>query len=213
MKELTQSTADVAITAINEMKLYVENYLDIYKDINSEPTPTALFDAFIPAGGNRIVKSGFGELLPNVGDEMLFSPDISDFFAKYNESEKRLQEIGMPKGGDLSMMYKNASATPTSSITNLEYQNAVAAPTPSITDLMSKIGTISQPPMEVKQTVEIGGKTEVSLNINTNIPQNLISQVLDASQLKETIMNTVNTRLSAEFSDKLSNALITQKRG
>ena len=160
------------------------------------PPPT-VSDAFIPAGGNSMVKTGFGQILPNVNDEMLFSPDISNFFAKYNESEKKLQEIGIPKGGDLSMMYKNASATPTS----------------SITDLMSKIGTISQPPMEVKQTVEIGGKTEVTLNINTNIPQNLINEVLNTNQLKETIMNTVNTRLSAEFSDKLSNALITQKRG
>jgi hypothetical protein len=154
-------------------------------------------DAFIPAGGNSMVKTGFGQILPDVNDEMLFSPDISDFFAKYNESEKRLQEIGMPKGGDLSMMYKSANASPNT----------------AITDLMSKMSNISSGPTEIKQTVEIGGKTEVTLNINTNIPQNLISQVLDASQLKETIMNTVNTRLSAEFSDKLSNALITQKRG
>jgi hypothetical protein len=157
----------------------------------------AVSDAFIPAGGNSMVKTGFGQILPNTADEMLFSPDISDFFAKYNESEKRLQEIGMPKGGDLSMMYKSANASPNT----------------AITDLMSKMSNISSGPSEIKQTVEIGGKTEVTLNINTNIPQNLISQVLDASQLKETIMNTVNTRLSAEFSDKLSNALITQKRG
>jgi hypothetical protein len=78
---------------------------------------------------------------------------------------------------------------------------------------MSKMSNISSGPSEIKQTVEIGGKTEVTLNINTNIPQNLISQVLDASQLKETIMNTVNDRLSAAYSDKLTNALITQKRG
>jgi len=159
-------------------------------------TPT-VSDAFIPAGGNSVVKTGFGQILPNVNDEMLFSPDISNFFAKYNESEKRLQEIGIPKSGDLSMMYKSANATPNT----------------AITDFMSKMSNISTGPSEIKQTVEIGGKTEVTLNINTNIPQNLISQVLDASQLKETIMNTVNTRLSAEFSDKLSNALITQKRG
>ena len=197
LKELTQSTADVAIGAINAMKVYVENYLDVYKNINPIPTPTAALDAFIPAGGNSMVKTGFGQILPNVNDEMLFSPDISDFFAKYNESEKRLKEIGIPKGGDLSMMYKSANATPNT----------------AITDLMSKMSNISSGPSEIKQTVEIGGKTEVTLNINTNIPQNLISQVLDASQLKETIMNTVNTRLSAEFSDKLSNALITQKRG
>jgi hypothetical protein len=160
-------------------------------------TPPAVSDAFIPAGGKSMVKTGFGQILPNTADEMLFSPDISDFFAKYNESEKRLQEIGMPKGGDLSMMYKSANASPNT----------------AITDLMSKMGNISSGPSEIKQTVEIGGKTEVTLNINTNIPQNLISQVLDASQLKETIMNTVNDRLSAAYSDKLTNALITQKRG
>ena len=175
--------------------------------------PPSVSDAFIPAGGKSMVKTGFGQILPDTADQMLFSPDIGDFFDKYNESEKRLQEIGIPKGGDLSMMYKNASATPTSSITNLDYQNAVATPTPSITDLMSKMSNISSGPSEIKQTVEIGGKTEVTLNINSNMPQNLISQVLDASQLKETIMNTVNDRLSAAYSDKLTNALITQKRG
>lgn len=197
LKELTQTAAGVAIGAINAMKVYVENYLDVYKNINPIATPTAALDAFIPAGGNSMVKTGFGQILPNVNDEMLFSPDISDFFAKYNESEKRLKEIGIPKGGDLSMMYKSANATPNT----------------AITDLMSKMSNISSGPSEIKQTVEIGGKTEVTLNINTNIPQNLISQVLDASQLKETIMNTVNDRLSAAYSDKLTNALITQKRG
>lgn len=155
----------------------------------------AVSDAFIPKGGSSIIKKGFGQILPDVNDEMLFSPDISDFFSKYNETENRLKEIGMPKSGDLSMMYKNASASPTMELTNL----------------MSKLQTTTGP-TEVKQTVEIGGKTEVTLNINTNIPQNLLSQVLDASELKETIMNTVNTRLSTEFSDKLSSALIPQKR-
>ncbi len=226
-----QASGDAIVVSYQNFSTVVQTYLTTLTNsiyslvenikilVGSVPPPTpagpaATFnDAFIPAGGNSMVKTGFGQILPNTADEMLFSPGISDFFAKYNESEKRLQEIGIPKGGDLSMMYKNASATPTSSITNLDYQNAVATPTPSITDLMSKMSNISSGPSEIKQTVEIGGKTEVTLNINTNIPQNLISQVLDASQLKETIMNTVNTRLSAEFSDKLTNALITQKRG
>lgn len=197
MKDMTKNAADVAIAAINGMKVFVETYLDITKAPPQATAPTQVFDAFIPAGGNSMVKTGFGQILPNTADEMLFSPDISDFFAKYNESEKRLQEIGIPKGGDLSMMYKSANASPNT----------------AITDLMSKMSNISSGPSEIKQTVEIGGKTEVTLNINTNIPQNLISQVLDASQLKETIMNTVNDRLSAAYSDKLTNALITQKRG
>lgn len=189
--QISNSLADVAASALKTTMLVTPT------PTNTGPIYATASDAFIPAGGNSMVKTGFGQILPNVNDEMLFSPDISNFFAKYNESEKRLQEIGIPKGGDLSMIYKSANATPNT----------------AITDLMSKMSNISSGPSEIKQTVEIGGKTEVTLNINTNIPQNLISQVLDASQLKETIMNTVNTRLSAEFSDKLSNALITQKRG
>lgn len=190
--------------ALETFSLSVNSIVDEYKRLlRALPTPSlsvspnvsGVSDAFVPAGGKSMVKTGFGQILPNVNDEMLFSPDISDFFSKYNESEKRLQEIGIPKGGDLSMMYKNASASPTMELTNL----------------MGKLRT-STGPTEVKQTVEIGGKTEVTLNINTNIPQNLISQVLDASELKNTIMETVNTRLSKEFSDKLSNALVTQKR-
>jgi len=180
------------------------------------PTPTdtgriyvTASDAFIPKGGKSMVKTGFGQILPDLNDEMLFSPGISDFFSKYNESENRLKEIGMPKGGDLSMMYKNASASPTMELKNLSgdlsmmYKNASASPTMELTNLMGKLQT-STGPTEVKQTVEIGGKTEVTLNINTNIPQNLISQVLDASELKNTIMETINFRLSKKFSEKLS---------
>jgi hypothetical protein len=129
---------------------------------------------------------------------MLLSPNISDFFKKYNEAENNLKSIGSPKtGGDLSLLNKNAAAQPS--------QNLV--------DLLTKSSSFSPTNTEITQKVEIGGKTEVTLNINTNIPQNLINEVLNTAQLKETIMTTVNTRLSAEYSDKLSNAFITQKRG
>lgn len=200
LKDLTTAVANVAVDAIGVMKAYVESYLDVARETSpyDYPAPTAwpsASDAFIPAGGRSLVKTGFGQILPDVNDELLFSPDISDFFKKYNDTEKKLQEIGVPKSGDLSLMYKSATAKPNMNLTDL------------VNNLTSQSG-----PSEIKQVVEIGGKTEVTLNINTNIPQNLISQVLDASELKQTIMNTVNTRLSAEYSDKLSNALITQKR-
>jgi len=190
-------------TALTTFSSGIDGIVEEYKRLlNSLPTPSpnvvpsiTASDAFIPKGGSSIIKKGFGQILPDVNDEMLLSPSISDFFSKYNETENRLKEIGMPKSGDLSMMYKNASASPTMELTNL----------------MSKLQTTTGP-TEVKQTVEIGGKTEVTLNINTNIPQNLLSQVLDASELKEIITNTVNKRLSTEFSDKLSSALIPQKR-
>lgn len=190
------SSLTTVATGVKELVKYYRDILDAMPapslTIGTTPVYVTTSDAFIPAGGKSMVKTGFGQILPDLNDEMLFSPGISDFFSKYNESENRLKEIGMPKGGDLSMMYKNASASPTMELTNL----------------MGKLRT-STGPTEVKQTVEIGGKTEVTLNINTNIPQNLISQVLDASELKNIIMETVNTRLSKKFSEKLSNALVT----
>jgi hypothetical protein len=163
------------------------------------PSPTIIVqDAFVPANGGNLVTGAFGSLLSDGKDQMLLSPNISDFFKKYNEAENNLKSIGSPNtGGDLSLLYKNAAAQPS--------QNLV--------DLLTKSSSFSPTNTEITQKVEIGGKTEVTLNINSNIPQNLINEVLNTAQLKETIMTTVNTRLSAEYSDKLSNAFITQKRG
>jgi hypothetical protein len=180
------------------------------------PNPTIkVSDAFVPANGGNLVTGAFGSLLSDGRDQMLLSPNISDFFNKYNEAENNLKSIGGPinkynesqnnlksiggpkSGGDLSLLYKNATAQPS--------QNLV--------DLLTKSSSFSPTNTEITQKVEIGGKTEVTLNINSNIPQNLINEVLNTAQLKETIMTTVNTRLSAEYSDKLSNAFITQKRG
>jgi hypothetical protein len=163
------------------------------------PNPTVIVqDAFVPAGGGKMVTGSFGKFLGDTKDDMLLSPGIGDFFNKYNESENILKSIGGPKsGGDLSLLYKNATAQPS--------QNLV--------DLLTKSSSFSPTNTETTQKVEIGGKTELTLNINTNIPQNLINEVLNTAQLKDTIMSTVNTRLSAEYSDKLSNAFITQKRG
>jgi hypothetical protein len=164
------------------------------------PSPTVIVaqDAFVPANGGNLVTGAFGSLLSDGKDQMLLSPNISDFFKKYNEAENNLKSIGSPNtGGDLSLLYKNAAAQPS--------QNLV--------DLLTKSSSFSPTNTEITQKVEIGGKTEVTLNINSNIPQNLINEVLNTAQLKETIMTTVNTRLSAEYSDKLSNAFITQKRG
>ena len=159
----------------------------------TEPAVTLAFDAFVPAGGGKMVTGSFGKFLGDTKDDMLLSPGIGDFFNKYNESENILKSIGGPKsGGDLSLLYKNAAAQPS--------QNLV--------DLLTKSSSFSPTNTEITQKVEIGGKTEVTLNINTNIPQNLINEVLNTAQLKDTIMSTVNTRLSAEYSDKLSNAFI-----
>jgi hypothetical protein len=187
---------DPLITSVTTAINTLDNILINLKNsgINTTPVP----DAFVPAGGGKMVTGSFGSLLSDGRDQMLLSPNISDFFNKYNEAENNLKSIGGAKsGGDLSLLYKNATSQPS--------QNLV--------DLLTKSSSFSPTNTEITQKVEIGGKTELTLNINTNIPQNLINEVLNTAQLKETIMTTVNTRLSAEYSDKLSNAFITQKRG
>jgi hypothetical protein len=200
LKTITTSFVDISIRLSGTLARILKSTILNTSSTEYDPTTPAVtiaFDAFVPAGGGKMVSGSFGQFLGDTKDDILLSPGIGDFFNKYNESENILKSIGGPKsGGDLSLLYKNATAQPS--------QNLV--------DLLTKSSSFSPTNTEIKQTVEIGGKTEVTLNINTNIPQNLISQVLDASQLKETIMTTVNTRLSAEYSDKLSNAFITQKR-
>jgi hypothetical protein len=201
LKTLTEAfvTASVAIagTAATYLKTVVLN-TGSAPYATPAPTVTAYYDVFIPSNGGNLISGSFGSLLSDGRDQMLLSPNISDFFKKYNEAENNLKSIGGPQtGGDLSLLYKQASAKPSE----------------SLTDLLTKTGSFPSGVSQINQKVEIGGKTEVVIDIRTNIPQNLVNEVLNTSQLKETIMTTVNNRLSAEFSDKLSNALITQKRG
>jgi hypothetical protein len=202
LKTLTNNvlTISVAIAglAAGTLEDVYGSSLGGFSGVTQSPTIPAQSDAFVPAGGGKMVSGSFGQFLGDTKDDILLSPGIGDFFNKYNESENILKSIGGPKsGGDLSLLYKNAAAQPS--------QNLV--------DLLTKSSSFSPTNTEITQKVEIGGKTELTLNINTNIPQNLINEVLNTAQLKETIMSTVNTRLSAEYSDKLSNAFITQKRG
>jgi predicted regulator of amino acid metabolism with ACT domain len=202
LKTLTNNVLTISVSLAGFAATSLENVYTSLGGFTATTEPATPVpqqsDAFVPAGGGKMVSGSFGQFLGDTKDDILLSPGIGDFFNKYNESENILKSIGGPKsGGDLSLLYKNAAAQPS--------QNLV--------DLLTKSSSFSPTKTEIIQKVEIGGKTELTLNINTNIPQNLINEVLNTAQLKETIMTTVNTRLSAEYSDKLSNAFITQKRG
>jgi hypothetical protein len=202
LKTLTNNVLTISVSLAGFAATSLENVYTSLGGFTATTEPATPVpqqsDAFVPAGGRKMVSGSFGQFLGDTKDDILLSPGIGDFFNKYNESENILKSIGGPKsGGDLSLLYKNAAAQPS--------QNLV--------DLLTKSSSFSPTKTEIIQKVEIGGKTELTLNINTNIPQNLINEVLNTAQLKETIMTTVNTRLSAEYSDKLSNAFITQKRG
>ena len=57
--------------------------------------------------------------------------------------------------------------------------------------------------------VNIGGKTELEITLKTpdNNSEKILSLLLNNPELKETVMATINERLSKEYSDKLINVL------
>jgi predicted regulator of amino acid metabolism with ACT domain len=219
LKTLTNNVLTISVALAGYAATSLEN---VYTSLGGFTATTASAtpvpqqsDAFVPAGGGKMVTGSFGKFLGDTKDDMLLSPGIGDFFNKYNESENILKSIGSPinKYNESQNNFKSIGGPKSGGDLSLLYKNATAQPSQNLVDLLTKSSSFSPTNTEITQKVEIGGKTEVTLNINTNIPQNLINEVLNTAQLKDTIMSTVNTRLSAEYSDKLSNAFITQKRG
>jgi len=219
LKTLTNNVLTISVALAGYAATSLEN---VYTSLGGFTATTASAtpvpqqsDAFVPAGGGKMVSGSFGQFLGDTKDDLLLSPGIGDFFNKYNESENILKSIGGPinKYNESQNNFKSIGGPKSGGDLSLLYKNAAAQPSQNLVDLLTKSSSFSPTKTEIIQKVEIGGKTELTLNINTNIPQNLINEVLNTAQLKDTIMSTVNTRLSAEYSDKLSNAFITQKRG
>lgn len=219
LKTLTNNVLTISVALAGYAATSLENVYTSLGGFTATTEPATPVpqqsDAFVPAGGGKMVSGSFGQFLGDTKDDLLLSPGIGDFFNKYNESENILKSIGGPinKYNESQNNFKSIGGPKSGGDLSLLYKNAAAQPSQNLVDLLTKSSSFSPTKTEIIQKVEIGGKTELTLNINTNIPQNLINEVLNTAQLKETIMTTVNTRLSAEYSDKLSNAFITQKRG
>ena len=175
-------------------------------------------DAFVPGNGQSFVQTGnYGDFFTSKGDEMAIGPGISDFFKKYNQEMNMLKNIEIPNNAKTLSEYQTANASPKENLTDLltknsnPYNKNESTGSDNNLEILknlfnTKIETIN------KQTVDIGGQTNISVDISSNLPSGVLDLV-DKTKLKEKVMSIINERLSVGFGDKLSNALIPQKRG
>ena len=184
----------------------------------SLPVPTGVMDAFVPGDGQSFVQTGnYGDFFTTKGDEMAIGPGISDFFKNYNQEMNMLKNIEIPNNSKTLTEYQTANASPKENLTDLltknsnPYNKNESTGSDNNLEILknlfnTKIETIN------KQTVDIGGQTNISVDISSNLPSGVLDLV-DKTKLKEKVMSIINERLSVGFGDKLSNALIPQKRG
>ena len=151
----------------------------------SELKETKEEDLYLPAGNKKIIRSGFGELFSlNANDASLNIPEknMESLFSAYNLVSK----ISTERLNPLPM--KDLSKTE-----------------PIEKYVENKITTENK----ITNEVNIGGKSELEITLKTpdNNSEKILSLLLSNPELKETVMATINERLSKEYSDKLINVL------
>jgi hypothetical protein len=188
LKTLTNNVLTISVALAGYAATSLENVYTSLGGFTATTEPATPVpqqsDAFVPAGGGKMVSGSFGQFLGDTKDDLLLSPGIGDFFNKYNESENILKSIGGPinKYNESQNNFKSIGGPKSGGDLSLLYKNAAAQPSQNLVDLLTKSSSFSPTKTEIIQKVEIGGKTELTLNINTNIPQNLINEVLNTAQ-------------------------------
>ena len=142
-------------------------------------------DLYLPAGNKKSIRSGFGEL---------FSLNAND--ASLNIPEKNMES--------LFSAYNLVSKLSTERLNPLPMKDLSKAE-PIERYVENKITTENK----ITNEVNIGGKTELEITLKTpdNNSEKILSLLLSNPELKETVMATINERLSKEYSDKLINVL------
>ena len=174
---LIQKTVDGFTNRFTEM---VNNMTKIVnKTINF--TSETGDDVYIPAGTNKTISTGFGNLINlNKGDASLNIPqeDMDNLLNYANFGDK------------MSKMVPNTKIpeSKVGTLTNYIEQKIVTETTS-------------------KQEVNVGGSADINIKIDSNIPQNMLDKIIDNPELKRTIMSQINERLSKSFKEKLINPL------
>jgi hypothetical protein len=174
---LIQKTVDGFTNRFTEM---VNNMTKIVnKTINF--TSESGDDVYIPAGTNKTISTGFGNLINlNKGDASLNIPqeDMDNLLNYANFGDK------------MSKMVPNTKIpeSKVGTLTNYIEQKIVTETTS-------------------KQEVNVGGSADINIKIDSNIPQNMLDKIIDNPELKRTIMSQINERLSKSFKEKLINPL------
>jgi len=147
------------------------------------PTPTT-GDLFSPSGNKTVVTGSFGSFIGDKRDATLLMPekDMESLFSSYSLINKMSQDFIKP----LPMKEFSKSEPIEKYIEN-------------------KITTENK----ITNEVNIGGKSELEITLKTpdNNSEKILSLLLNNPELKETVMTTINERLSKEYSDKLINVL------
>ena len=225
MKTMSEAMVTASISLAGTLATILQNELDTPPYTYPTPSPTAgagpypsVSDAFVPGNGQSFVQTGnYGDFFTSKGDEMAIGPGISDFFKNYNQEMNMLKNIEIPNNSKTLTEYQTANASPKENLTDLltknsnPYNKNESTGSDNNLEILknlfnTKIETIN------KQTVDIGGQTNISVDISSNLPSGVLDLV-DKTKLKEKVMSIINERLSVGFGDKLSNALIPQKRG
>lgn len=224
MKTMSGYVVEASITLAGLLAEALKTELEQVPTTPSYPAPSASFpfpavsDAFVPGNGQSFVQTGnYGDFFTSKGDEMAIGPGISDFFKNYNQEMNMLKNIEIPNNAKTLSEYQTANASPKENLTDLltknsnPYNKNESTGSDNNLEILknlfnTKIETIN------KQTVDIGGQTNISVDISSNLPSGVLDLV-DKTKLKEKVMSIINERLSVGFGDKLSNALIPQKRG
>lgn len=221
-KEITIMTTQALVQAMKDAVDAIMNTIDsmtVPTTVTPTPSlPPMVLDAFVPGDGQSFVQTGnYGDFFTSKGDEMAIGPGISDFFKNYNQEMNMLKNIEIPNNSKTLTEYQTANASPKENLTDLltknsnPYNKNESTGSDNNLEILknlfnTKIETIN------KQTVDIGGQTNISVDISSNLPSGVLDLV-DKTKLKEKVMSIINERLSVGFGDKLSNALIPQKRG
>ena len=224
MKTMSGLVVEASITLAGLLAGALRNELEQVPSTPAYTAPATSFpfpmvsDAFVPGNGQSFVQTGnYGDFFTSKGDEMAIGPGISDFFKKYNQEMNMLKNIEIPNNAKTLSEYQTANASPKENLTDLltknsnPYNKNESTGSDNNLEILknlfnTKIETIN------KQTVDIGGQTNISVDISSNLPSGVLDLV-DKTKLKEKVMSIINERLSVGFGDKLSNALIPQKRG
>lgn len=150
-----------------------------------EPTPTPTSgDIFAPPGNRTVVTGSFGSFMGDKRDATLLMPenDMESLFSAYNLVNKMSTEMVKP----LPMKELSKSEPIEKYIEN-------------------KITTENK----ITNEVSIGGKSELEISLKTpdNNSEKILSLLINNPELKETVMTTINERLSKEYSEQLVNVL------
>jgi hypothetical protein len=195
LNEVISKSTDLILNEIAKVEVKLSKKATGEKEEESEdstpptptPTPTPAAtggDIFMPASKNTVITGSFGSFLPDPKDGILALPenDIDKLFSSYNLFSK----------------------IPTERLSPLPMKDLSKAE-PIEKYIENKITTENK----ITNEVNIGGKTELEITLKTpdNNSEKILSLLLSNPELKETVMATINERLSKEYSDKLINVL------